>query len=417
MPKYILALGRIPSISVAELHAVLPADTKYLQRFHNWLVIELAEELSEPQQFLDRLGGSTKLIRVEAENLATRDLPSHLSELAAARFATREDKVRYAISIYNVNNNPEKILKTCLLETKKKLKSAGLSSRFINNNFHNPPTAQLAGERILQKGAEFCALEIDKKWLIGHTEAIQNINAYSERDYERPDRDPKQGMLPPKLAQILINISGSKAGDSIYDPFCGIGTVLMEGLLMGINVIGSDLNEANIQKTRNNLAWLATKYTSPQTSRNSASPAAGKTRLFCKDATKVTKSDLHEKISAVVTETFLGPPVSHLPSDSQMELNTAKVEHLIFGFLENIRPLLTPDARVAMTVLCYKSGPHFVHLDHLFRELEHLGYEQAEILPPDLLNQLNLPEDSQYSLIYDRPDQTVAREIIVLKTI
>lgn len=409
MPQYIFALGRIQSISIAELYRTLPPKTEYLTRFHNWLVVETPEELSEPQALLDRLGGSTKIIKVQEQKLATRDLPAHLSNLAAERFKDRQDKVRYAISVYNLTNSPEKILKTCLLKTKKKLKSAGLSSRFINNNFHNPPTAQLAGERILQKGAEFCALEIDKKWLIGETVAIQNINKYSERDYERPDRDPKQGMLPPKLAQILINLSGAKAEHYIYDPFCGIGTVLMEGLLMGLHVIGSDLNEANIQKTRNNLEWLATKY-------SSATPN-GKIRLFNKDATKVTKSELHEKISAIVTETFLGPPVSHIPSDSQIELNTAKVEHLIFGFLENIRPLLAPEVRLAMTVLCYKNGPHFVHMDHFFSQLSHLGYEQTEILPPKLLDQLNLPENAQFSLIYDRPDQTVAREIIVLKPV
>jgi tRNA G10 N-methylase Trm11 len=34
-------------------------------------------------------------------------------------------------------------------------------------------------------------------------------------------------MLPPKLSQIMINLSG---GDVIYDPFVGLGTVLIEAV-------------------------------------------------------------------------------------------------------------------------------------------------------------------------------------------
>ncbi len=422
MPQYIFALGRIPAISIAELYHVLPtlAPAKpgqllFRRLFQNWLLVDTPAELPDPQELLNRLGGSTKIIRLEQEGLSAKELPTHLSALAERTFEGREDKVRYAVSIYNLANNPDKILKSCLLETKKKLKASGLSSRFINNNFHNPPTAQLAGEKILSKGAEFCALEVDKKWLLGRTIAIQDINAYSRRDYERPERDPKQGMLPPKLAQILLNLSGATPGDTVYDPFCGIGTVLQEGLLMGINVIGSDISADNIKKTRQNIDWLKKEYLPrAESHRDKALPDL---RLFNKDATLISKSDLPKPPAAIVTETFLGPPVSQLPPESQIELNLAKVEHLIYGFLEQIRPLVGPETRLAMTILCYKNGPQLIRLEHLLNELPQLGYERTEILFPEVLKELNLPEQNRYGLIYDRPDQIVAREIVVLKPV
>jgi hypothetical protein len=37
--------------------------------------------------------------------------------------------------------------------------------------------------------------------------ALQDFESYSKRDYGRPARDPRTGSLPPKLAQILINLA------------------------------------------------------------------------------------------------------------------------------------------------------------------------------------------------------------------
>jgi hypothetical protein len=163
------------------------------------------------------------------------------------------------------------------------------------------------------------------------------------------------------------------------------------------------------------MEWLKKEYL-PRTENNHGQSLPD-LRLFNKDATLVSKSDLPKPPAAIVTETFLGPPVSQLPPESQIELNIAKVEHLIYGFLEAIRPLLGPETRLAMTMLCYKNGPQLIRLEHLQAQLPKLGYERTEILFPEVLKELNLPEQNRYSLIYDRPDQTVAREIVVLKPV
>jgi len=52
---------------------------------------------------------------------------------------------------------------------------------------------------------------------------------------------PYEHRLPPALVQGLIEIY-SKPGDRVLDPFCGSGGVLLEALLAGRQVYGSDLN-------------------------------------------------------------------------------------------------------------------------------------------------------------------------------
>ena len=48
-------------------------------------------------------------------------------------------------------------------------------------------------------------------------------------------------MLPPKLAQIIVSLSGTQPGQTVLDPFCGTGVVLQEALIMGAIVYGFDL--------------------------------------------------------------------------------------------------------------------------------------------------------------------------------
>ena len=78
---------------------------------------------------------------------------------------------------------------------------------------------------------EIVVIKGHDKVFIGKTVAIQDIENYTKRDYERPARDAKTGMLPPKLAQIMINLGGLTKIDhdqeethavqhTLYDPFC-----------------------------------------------------------------------------------------------------------------------------------------------------------------------------------------------------
>lgn len=105
--------------------------------------------------------------------------------------------------------------------------------------------------KVRLKGAtsEFFVFFIGKKIVCGKKVYTQK-ESFKER---RPDRRP--GFFPislkPKLARAIVNLSGVKKG-TIWDPFCGTGGILLEASLIGLDVVGSDVDPAMIRATKVN---------------------------------------------------------------------------------------------------------------------------------------------------------------------
>ncbi|SEN71696.1 Putative RNA methylase family UPF0020 [Amphibacillus marinus] len=60
-----------------------------------------------------------------------------------------------------------------------------------------------------------------------------------------------------RLARAVVNIAvPNPSGLRIIDPCCGIGTVLVEALSMGINIVGSDRNPLVVNGSRENIAYF-----------------------------------------------------------------------------------------------------------------------------------------------------------------
>lgn len=80
-------------------------------------------------------------------------------------------------------------------------------------------------------------------------------------DKEFLQRHPKKrpafhpGACNPKFAKVLVNLSGVEKGQTLIDPFCGTGGILIEASLMGIKCTGYDINEDMIHKTKVNLEY------------------------------------------------------------------------------------------------------------------------------------------------------------------
>lgn len=111
---------------------------------------------------------------------------------------------------------------------------------------------------------------------------VQDFEDWGKRDYGRPQVEAHIGMLPPKVARMMINIS---QGKTILDPFCGVGTILMEGCELGLTMIGSDIDPKQITRTKANL--------------ESFNMTA---KVLVADARRVK-----EQVDAIVTEADLGP--------------------------------------------------------------------------------------------------------------
>lgn len=65
--------------------------------------------------------------------------------------------------------------------------------------------------------------------------------------------------LHPKLARALVNLTGIKSGQTLLDPFCGTGGILLEAGLMGCKVLGGDIDQRMVDGTILNLAQFGIK--------------------------------------------------------------------------------------------------------------------------------------------------------------
>ena len=100
-----------------------------------------------------------------------------------------------------------------------------------------------------------------------------NLEEFSKR---RPHlrRGFHPSSLLPKLARALVNLSKVKENQTLLDPFCGTGGVLIEACLMKINSIGQDINEEMLVLAERNLKQLNVKnYTVKQGNATSKLPA------------------------------------------------------------------------------------------------------------------------------------------------
>jgi tRNA (guanine10-N2)-dimethyltransferase len=68
---------------------------------------------------------------------------------------------------------------------------------------------------------------------------------------ERPFFSPIS--IHPKYARALINLTGAKRGDTVLDPFCGTGGIVIEAADMGMRAIASDFDEEMVLGCRENM--------------------------------------------------------------------------------------------------------------------------------------------------------------------
>ncbi|MAH33099.1 hypothetical protein CL615_01780 [archaeon] len=73
----------------------------------------------------------------------------------------------------------------------------------------------------------------------------------SRKSHLRPRPSPIS--LHPKLARAMVNLTGIGRNETILDPFCGSGGILLEAGLMGLKSIGYDISKKMIWKSMVNL--------------------------------------------------------------------------------------------------------------------------------------------------------------------
>jgi tRNA G10 N-methylase Trm11 len=96
----------------------------------------------------------------------------------------------------------------------------------------------------------FAIIKRQGRWLFGYYEENKSV-------WFTHQKKPHQysTALSTRVARAIVNIAApDPTGLKLIDPCCGIGTVLVEALSMGIDIVGSDNNPLVMKGARENLA-------------------------------------------------------------------------------------------------------------------------------------------------------------------
>lgn len=393
--QFICILGRQPALGRAELESRFGADA--LQSIQPDIVLLSCET---PPNF-NTFGGILK-VALTFEEIPTDSWPKinrHIENGVKQLIPLLpEGKIQLGISAYYLPINASK-LNAAALSLKKTIKQAGRSVRIIPNKEPALNTAQVLHNKLTKPtGLEIVAVKASSPSVfLGKTIWVQDIEAYSKRDQGRPKRDSRVGMLPPKLAQIILNLaagtdtSTAMNPKTVLDPFCGTGVLLQEAALSGYDVYGTDLEPRMIEYTKTNFDWLNTVFS-----------ISSKGRFEIGDATDHQWS---QPFDTVACESYLGRPFSHTP-DLQILKEVMQTCNLIHKkFFQNLAKQTPRGFRLCIGVPAWRTKSDFTHLPVL-DHLEEIGY-----------NRVSFVHAQAKDLIYHRADQYVARELVVLERI
>lgn len=371
--QYVFILGRNTALSVAEILALLP-DAVVVHKTSSFLILENID--IDAKEMLDRLGGTIKIGEIISDKIDQGLIVDTLKGIKS------NNKLKFGLSYYGLKQD------MMGMDVKSELKRAGISCRLVTGKEKALSSVIVTKNKV----NEFLILgddsvkSVKQKWL-GKTLAIQDFEGYGFRDFGRPDRDMKSGSLPPKLAQMMINLTQAKLDNILVDPFCGSGTILQEAILLGYkNIIGSDKSNKAIEDSTRNLQWLGSKMMVD----------TNDIKLYHLDVQDL--SSKIKKIDAIATEPYLGPALHGNPSEAFIEKNVKELEHLYRLAFKEFSKAMSKGGRVVMVFPTFKVDRDVIELDL-----------------DDVIKELGFTQVNDDKLLYGRPGQYLYRDIKIFE--
>ena len=419
MNQYAFVLGHYPEFSALEIFVVLKnAKIKFN-------VVECAREilLITTDQVIDqdvlpsKLGGTIKLIQIlgvistdkVAENLTEKFRDKNFVDKLTGNI----EKVHFGISFYQLNstvNSYDYFNKNCLKlmkQIKLNLNSLNIKSGFLLPKEPVLSSVSVTKNKLITKGFELIIIFNKNNCLIGKTMAVQPFEDFSFRDFGRPERDSLSGMIPPKLARMMLNIAGLNDKTNYLDPFCGSGTFIQEAILLDCqNITASDISPKAVSDTKQNIQWLQEKY--PLRDLN--------LEISLRDVAELHRQNLN--IDLIATEPYLGSPNSKLFTNNQLQKEINMLQELYLNAFKSFAKILKPKGKVIIVLPVFKQKNNYLSLNVL-KQITNSGFRQIYLTSQEFIGRkLDFFNTSpRGTLLYGRDNQTVLREIAFFEKI
>jgi tRNA (guanine10-N2)-dimethyltransferase len=225
-----------PSLPQAEVEAVLQAEKlkyKIKEKLNGLLILNLSQNFFEKLPIIcQRLSFTHEILQIlfqTSEKYLIKESKQYIwKNIITEDYAVRIKKMDRT-SIYNTTELERKIGDIIKINTSGdaivNLEDPSILIRIILLNEH-----AFVGQRIA---------------------AISKKHFFQLKPHKRPFFYP--GSMSPKLARCMVNLTRIKRGDTLLDPFCGTGGILIEAGTIGARVVGTDIDPKMVIGTEINL--------------------------------------------------------------------------------------------------------------------------------------------------------------------
>ena len=423
----ILISGKNWKLSLAEIIAYLKTrQIKFQIEYTSKEFFTLDIEQDFDNLVIDDLGGFIKIGQAKTkvqtqqvkEAFIEKNKQSQLQIVQAfAQSSTVDDmakasgKILFGVSVYcaekslrhmarAIQRSVGSTIKDELAGYKKKSKFMGFSK--------DREVAQLSHVEVLKKNLVENKAEIlfcigkEETW-IATTTAVHNPFEFQKRDIYKPNQR-KIFAMPPRLARIMVNLSGCTPEKTLLDPFCGVGTILQEALLEKAKVVGMDVNSWCVKAANENLDWLTREYCI----------ADNDFRVVQGDVSKLVQKIGQETVDCIASEPDLGPALKQIPTGPYAQKIIQKLEPLFYGFIQNAFMVLKTNGRLVLVTpyIVTRSG-HSVTMP-IGEKMEALGFRRVKAFTEDMFSK-DIPELNElvglHSLVEMDDRHKIGREI------
>ncbi len=387
MSRFAFILGHVPVLSSIEAK-ILISDLEVEGVIGNVLIGSCS--LSDPRGVMDRMGGMVKIARFE-KRVSLDRLEEESSSLLASRVP--EGKITFGVSWFGGLECSDRFA----MRVKQQLKELGRSVRHVRGKETVLNGAELAFNEFGKPGGvELCLVPAgdSKEVELFVTEAFQDVGSFVELENVLGARDDRSGVLPLRLAKMLVNISGVTSHGRFLDPFCGSGMLVSVAAVLGLNTItASDSSPKAVADTRQNLSNVREMF-----------HLSGAWNVEQCDVRVLSKHHAVGSVGSIVTEPYLGPQTRGANTKELEQL--AGLYHAAF---KEFRKVLSPDG----TVLFIFPIINDIHdFDEVQKSIRGMGFKKV-----DLMEGVREWFPDEVEPVYSRPRQRVKRLITMWRKV